>query len=159
MNVTLRLQAIGDRDDAPSIQAILSSQASLEEAGFVSLLWSDLASGRDRTTRSGAEPTQGGVAVQGSARTGVPAVSKVSWTSSTLRKRCFAHKGTHWRPRFSLPVDRMCRIESQSFRILLLRRLRGRLFDTFGHHWSACLVAGVLGEKVEVECEPTSDTL
>ena len=39
-------QAIGDRDDAPSIQAILSSQASLEEAGFVSPVWSDLASGR-----------------------------------------------------------------------------------------------------------------
>ena len=33
--------------------------------------------------------------------------SKVSWTSTTtLRKRCFAHKGTHWRPfhRTFLPV-------------------------------------------------------
>ena len=40
------IQSIRDRDDAPSIQAILSSQASLEEAGFVSPVWSDLASGR-----------------------------------------------------------------------------------------------------------------
>ena len=53
----------------------------------------------------------------------------------------------------------MCRIESQSFRILLLRRLRqsrpstehscrcGCLLDSFGHHRSACPVAGVLGTR------------
>ena len=58
-----------------------------------------------------------------------------------------------------MPVDRMCRIESQSFRILFLRRPRqplpltvrscrcGRLLDSFGHHRSACLVAGVLGTR------------
>ena len=59
-------------------------------------------------------------------------------------------------PFVAMPVDRMCRIESQTFRILLLRRLRqplpltehscrcGRLLDSFGHLRSACLVAGVL---------------
>ena len=56
-------------------------------------------------------------------------------------------------------MDRAFRIDSQPFRILLLRRLRmplpltshscrcGRLLDSLGHHRSACPVAGVLGRS------------
>ena len=59
-------------------------------------------------------------------------------------------------PFVATPVDRLSRIESQPFQILLLRRLRqplpltvhscrcGRLHDSLGHHRSACPVAGVL---------------
>ena len=60
-------------------------------------------------------------------------------------------------PFISMPIDRVSRIDSQSFRLLFLRRLRqplpltvrscrcGHLLDCLGHHRSACPVAGVLG--------------
>ena len=62
-------------------------------------------------------------------------------------------------PFVCMPVDRVFRIDSQPFRILLLRRLRmplpltvhscrcGRLLDSLGHHRSACAVTGVLGRR------------
>ena len=63
-----------------------------------------------------------------------------------------------------LPTSRVMRIEAQSFRLLLCRRLRfppplslrtcrcGRQLDSFGHH-AACQVAGVLGRRgFPLEC-------
>ena len=160
------IQAIGDRVDAPSIQAILSSQASLEEAGFVSPVWSDVASGRAQAEQDHEEFVE-------------PNHTTVGWQSKAAREvesRSFegvmdllhdpqkALLRSQVGPLASAPfvamqVDRMCRIESQSFRILHLRRLRqplpltehscrcGRLLDSFGHHRSACPVAGVLGTR------------
>ena len=64
-----------------------------------------------------------------------------------------------------LPASRVMRIEGQSFRLLLCRRLRfplhlslrtcrcGRQLDSFGHHGAACQVAGVLGRRgFPLEC-------
>ena len=60
-------------------------------------------------------------------------------------------------PFVSFPTSRVTRLEPQVLKVLFLRRLRlplpitarvcrcGRLLDVFGHHWSACSVAGVLG--------------
>ena len=57
------------------------------------------------------------------------------------------------------PSHFLVRIESQLFRVLLLRRLRlplppssrtcrcGRLLDSFGHHRASCALAGVLGRR------------
>ena len=62
-------------------------------------------------------------------------------------------------PFTSMPVNRVSRVDSQPFRVLLLRRLRlplpisvrscrcGRPFDVFGHHRAACATAGVLGRR------------
>ena len=125
------IQAIRDRDDAPSIQAILSSQANLEEAGFVSPVWSDLASGRAEAEPDHEEFLE-------------PKQPRVGWQSKAAREvesRSFEgvmdllhdpHKALlrsqagplASAPFVAMPVDRMCCIESQSFRILLLRRLR-----------------------------------
>ena len=85
-----------------------------------------------------------------------PAVSKVSWTSSTTpRKRCFAHKGAHWRnasrPHVShrVPTIPDPPLEAApSTPSLTVHSCRcGRLTDRFGHHRSACPVAGVLGTR------------
>ena len=58
-----------------------------------------------------------------------------------------------------MPSSFLTRIESQLFRVLLLRRLRlllppsssscrcGRLSDCFGHHRASCAQAGVLGRR------------
>ena len=67
----------------------------------------------------------------------------------------------HWRPSHSLamPIQRVSRIDSEEFRVLVLRRLRlplplsvrscrcGRLLDVLGHHRAACSTAGVLGRS------------
>ena len=57
-------------------------------------------------------------------------------------------------PFTSFPTCRVTRMESEPFRVLLLRRLRmplpvfvrscvcGRHLDLFGHHWAACTSAG-----------------
>ena len=55
------------------------------------------------------------------------------------------------------PTSRLTKFSSQSFRVLLLRRLHllvssrncrcGRPLDCIGHHRSACAVAGVLGRR------------
>ena len=59
----------------------------------------------------------------------------------------------------AVPSSPQTRIESQLFRVLLLRRLRlplppasrlcrcGRLLDNFGHHRASCAQAGVLGRR------------
>ena len=59
----------------------------------------------------------------------------------------------------AVPSSFLTRIESQLFRVLLLRRLRlllppsssscrcGRLSDCFGHHRASCAQAGVLGRR------------
>ena len=55
-----------------------------------------------------------------------------------------------------VPSNPLVRIESQLFRVLLLRRLRlttshtcrcGRLLDFIGHHRASCAQAGVLGRR------------
>ena len=69
------IQAIGDRDDAPSIQAILCSQASLEEAGFVSPVWSDFASGRAEAEPDHEEFVE-------------PNQPRVGWQSKAAREVC-----------------------------------------------------------------------
>ena len=60
-------------------------------------------------------------------------------------------------PFISMPIDKVSRIDSQSFRLLFLLRqplpltvrscLCGRLLDSHGHHRSACPVAVVLGRR------------
>ena len=62
-------------------------------------------------------------------------------------------------PFTSMPVNRVSRVCSQPFCVLLFRRLRlplpisvrswrcGRPFDVFGHHRAACAAAGVLGRR------------
>ena len=62
-------------------------------------------------------------------------------------------------PFTSFPVCRVTRVDSQPFRVLLLRRLRlplplsvhscscGRQLDVLGHHRAACGRAGVLGRR------------
>ena len=57
------------------------------------------------------------------------------------------------------PSNPLVRIDSQLFRVLLLRHLRlplpptsrtcrcGRLLDSFGHHRASCAQAGVLGRR------------
>ena len=62
-------------------------------------------------------------------------------------------------PYTTFPVDRVMRFDSQSFRVLLLRRLRlplplssrfcscGRSLDVFGHHRAACGKVGVLSRR------------
>ena len=59
----------------------------------------------------------------------------------------------------AVPSSPQTRIESQLFRVLLLRRLRlplplasrlcrcGRLLDNFGHHCASCAQVGVLGRR------------
>ena len=156
------IQAIHDRDEAPSIQAILSSQASLEEAGFVSPVWADLASGRAEAEpdHEEVEPNQPRVGWQSKAAREVESRSfeGVMDLLHDPKKALLRSQGSPLAsaPFVAMPVDFMCRIESQPFRILLLRRLRpltvhscrcGRLLDSFGHHRSACPVAGVLGTR------------
>ena len=98
------IQAIGDRDEAPSIQAILSSQNQfgggwIRQPSVARTL--PVAEPKpNRTNRSSWSRTNQGWGGSPSQRAKwSPAVSKVSRTSSTtLRKRCFAHKEAHWRP-------------------------------------------------------------
>ena len=160
------IQAIDDHDEAPSIQAILAGQASLEEAGFVSPAWLDLVSGRaEAELEQGefVEPNQPRVGWQSKAASEVESRSLegVMDLLHDPQKALLRSQGGPLAsaPFVAMPVDRMFRIESQPFRILLMRRLRqplpltihscrcGRLLDSFGHHWSACPVAGVLGTR------------
>ena len=62
-------------------------------------------------------------------------------------------------PFTAMPIQRVSRIDSEEFRVLVLRRLRlplplsvrscrcGRPLDVLGHHRAACSTAGVLGRR------------
>ena len=160
------LRYIGDGSEVDSIQAILSSAASVQDAGFIPPSWEDLASGaaEEVEDRDGeVEPNQPRKGWQSRAARAVEsrrlhAIREAlpSPQQALLRSQGGPLAST---PFVSLPVDRAFRFDSQPFRILLLRRLRmplpltshscrcGRLLDSLGHHRSACPVAGVLGRR------------
>ena len=60
-------------------------------------------------------------------------------------------------PFTAMPIHRVSKLDSEPFRVLLLRRLRlplpftvctcGRPLDAFGHHRAACSTGGLLGRR------------
>ena len=160
------LQTLTDPDEQATILSVDGVQSSQFGGGWIrqpSVVgprqWQSPSRTGPRGVR-GAEPTQGGVQVQGSARSGVPQF-----------RRCHGPP-----PQPSESVASLTRgpagvrpLRCNSFQILLLRRFRqplpltehscrsGHLLDSSGHHRSACPVAGVLGTRgfpLENEFEP-----
>ena len=152
------IQAIHDRDEAP----ILSSQASLEEAGFVSPVRLDLASGRAEATRNSWSRTNLGGSQRQRAKWNT-AVSKVSWAHWRRRLRCNASR-PHVSHRVPIlpdpPLEAAPSTPSSHSSFLLLTALAttGRLvlwlvfWRPGDFHWRTPQPASA--EKVEVECEP-----
>ena len=159
------LDAIHDESDADGIQALLSSAASVRDAGFTPPSWDDLATGtvEEEAQHGEVEPNQPRHGWQSRAAREVESRSLHAITE-VLQIPQQALLRSQGRPLASapfvcMPVDRVFRIDSQPFRILLLRCLRmplpltvhscrcGRLLDSLGHHRSACAVAVVLGRR------------
>ena len=170
MIVTLRspafiLDAIHDESDADGRQALLSSAASVRDAGFTPPSWDDLATGtaEEEAQHGEVEPNQPrhgwhSRAVREVESRSLHAIREVLPIpqQALLRSQGGPLASA---PFVCMPVDRVFRIDSQPFRILLLRRLWmplpltvhscrcGRLLDCLGHHRSACAVVGVLGRR------------
>ena len=157
------LRAISNGSEVDSIQAILSSAASVQDAGFVPPSWEDLASGaaEEVEDRDGeVEPNQPRKGWQSRAARAVESRC-LNATREALPIPPQAFLRSQGGPLASTPFLslRAFRIDCQPFRIVLLRRLRmplpvtahscqyGRLLDSLGHHRSACPVAGVLGTR------------
>ena len=133
------LHAVEARHEVPSIQAINQSRYSLLDAGFAPPTWDELATETVHLPNAeNGEPNQPRVGGAMLRSQGVPLASA---------------------PFVSLPTNRTSRLEPQLLRVLFLRRLRfslnlsaracrcGRPLDVFGHHRSACVVAGTLGRR------------
>ena len=151
--------------EAPSVQAIVISQRSVETDGFVCPSWEDLATGEvSASPEEDEDPNQPRAGWQSKAARKVEARSfaRVFSTLTDPRKALLRSQGGLLASAafISMPIDQVPRMDSQSFRLLFLRRLRqplpltvrscrcGRLLDCLGHQRSACPVAGVLGRRV-----------
>ena len=159
------LDAIHDESDADGIQAILSSAASVRDAGFTLPSWDDLATGtaEEEAQHGEVEPNQPRQGWQSRAAREVESrgLHAIREALPIPQQALLRSQGGPLAsaPFVCMPVHRVFRIDSQHFRILLLRRLRmplpltvhscrcGRLLDSLGHHRSACAVAGVLGRR------------
>ena len=159
------LDAIHDESNADGIQALLSSAASVRDADFTPPSWDDLATGtaEEEAQHGEVEPNQprhgwqsrAGPEVESRSLHAIREVLPIP-QQALLRSQGGPLASA---PFVCMPVDRVFKIDSQPFRILLLRRLRmllsvtvhscrcGRLLDSLGHHRSACAVAGVLGRR------------
>ena len=142
------LDAIQDERDADSIQALLCSAASVRTVVSLFPLGKTSPRGRQKRRHNKARRSQtnpGRVAVAGSSRGGV---TKFARNLPNPQQALLRSQGGPLAsaPFLCMPVDRVFRIDSQPFRILLLRRLRmpllltvhscrcGRLLDSLGHH-------------------------
>ena len=158
------IRAIHTEHEAPSVQAIVISQRSVEADGFVCPSWEDLATGEvSASSEEDEDPNQPSESWQSKAARKVEARSfaRLLGTLTDPQKALLWSQGGPLAsvPFISMPIDRVSRIDSQSSRLLFLRRLRqplplivrscrcGRLLDCLGHHRSACPVAGVLGRR------------
>ena len=157
------IRAIHTEHEAPSVQAIWICQRSVEADGFVCPSWEDLATGEvSAFPEEDEDPNQPRAGWQSKAARKVEARSFARLLSTLMdpQKALRSQGGPlSSAPFISMPIDRVSRIDSQSFRLLFLRRLRqplpltvrscrcGHLLDCLGHHRSACPVAGVLGRR------------
>ena len=153
------VRAIHTEHEVPGVQAIVTS---VEADGFVCPSWEDLATGEvSASPEEDEDPNQPRAGWQSKAAREVEARSfaRLLSTLTDPQKALLRSQGGPLASALfiSMPIDRVSRIDSQSFRLLFLRRLRqplpltarscrcGRLLDCLGHHRSACPVAGVLG--------------
>ena len=145
--------------EAPYVQAIVISQRSAETDGFVCPTWEDLATGEvSASPEEDEDPNQPSAGWQSKAARKIEARSfaRLWCTLTDPKKALLRSRGGPLAsaPFISMPIEKISRFDSQSFRLLFLRRLRqplpltvrscrcGRLLDCFGHHRSACPFAG-----------------
>ena len=152
-----------DHDPAPRFREG-SCQRSLMEAGFDIPEWESLTESPPPRQEGEFEPSQPKEGGSKGLRKPLRTHSSGTRCGQDLFQADQALQRSHWGPLASatwtaFPVHRVCRIDSQSFRVLLCRRLRlpislcsrtfrcVRLLDIHGHHRAACAQAGVLGRR------------
>ena len=162
--IAATLMRSSDHDPAPCSREVKSCQRSLMEAGFDIPEWERLTESPPTQQEGEIEPSQPKRGWQQRATQAVedtffwnqvwPNLSQAD--QALQRSKCGPLASTTWT---ALPVDSVCRIRSQSFRVLLCRRIRfpillcsricqcGRLLDIHGHQRAACAQAGVLGRR------------
>ena len=158
------LEAVEGHNQAPSIVAINNSVENLVATGFTPPSWEELSrSTLEAPAPADDEPNQPRAGWQAVASRVVES-SFLNVVLPTLSDPDIALLKSQGGPLASAPFvsfprSRATRLEPQVLKVLFLRRLRlplpltarvcrcGRLLDVFGHHRSACIVAGVLGRR------------
>ena len=152
-----------ERDPAPSLRAVRVCQQTLIDAGFEAPPWDVLSADSLQETEADGEPSQPKRGWQQKATRPVDEGFAAQFTSELGEVDQALTRSQHGplasAPYTALPTSRHARIDSQSFRLLLCRRLRlpiplcsrtcrcGCPLDILGHHRAACAEAGVLGEE------------
>ena len=111
------IRAIHVDHEVPSVHAIVISQRSVEADGFVGPSWEDLATGEVASPEERIRTNPGLV--------GNPE-QPAKLRSRIHKKPCCVHKVDPLTsaPFSSMPIDRISRMDSQSFKLLFLQRLR-----------------------------------
>ena len=123
------IRAVHAGFEAPSVQAIVTSQRCLERDGFVCPSWEDLATGEvGAALEEDEDPNQPRACWQSKAARKVEAKSfaRLLGTLTDPQKALLRSQGGPLvsAPFISMLIDKVSRIDSQSFRLLFLRRLR-----------------------------------
>ena len=147
------------------MKVVEESGARLREMGVITPPWEALAEGlRPQTSDAEREPCQVSHGWQKYAAQTVHEHHRdhVLWPRLSPDQRALVRSQSGPLasvPFTALPVHRVSKMDSEPYRVLLLRRLRlplpftvctcrcGRPLDAFGHHRAACSTVGVLGRR------------